>query len=366
MHEEKTSLGPWLYWSLMTIVPLSYGLINLPYYTTEVMGANGYLAVPIALVLAFPSLVAIYQVMKRFPNLNLLQSGMKITGPFCGSLCGLGYLIVLLLTLILFTRERVNLVKDYLLPNTPLLVLVTTYLLSAAYLASRGLETIARLASFVILPIVLVLLLLAVGVLPEINVNRLRPVFHPDLKLYLPGGFSVLYSFSPVAIFALITPYLREIQRKIPRYTAGALLLLVFFYMLFTVGVIGTFGCEYGRRHAFPSLEMVRAMEYPYLLLEQAGLFMIIVWNTLALVGSGFIYYAVALGFSQVLGLCDYKRLVWFLLPVKFLLVMYPENSGETKELIEYAKNYGWIPLFGLPLFYYLCALVLRKREDKR
>ena len=125
MHEEKTSLGPWLYWSLMTIVPLSYGLINLPYYATEVMGANGYLAVTIALVLAFPSLVAIYQVMKRFPNLNLLQSGMKITGPFCGSLCGLGYLIVLLLTLILFTRERVNLVKDYLLPNTPLLVLVT-------------------------------------------------------------------------------------------------------------------------------------------------------------------------------------------------------------------------------------------------
>jgi hypothetical protein len=50
-------------------------------------------------------------------------------------------------------------------------------------------------------------------------------------------------------------------------------------------------------------------MEYPYLLLEQAGLFMIIVWNTLALVGSRFIYYAMALGFSQVLGLLDYKRI---------------------------------------------------------
>src|SRR5690606_27559198 len=119
-----------------------------------------------------------------------------------GGLGGLGYLAVVLLLLALLTRQRIKLVKDYLLPNTPLLVLVTTYLFSAAYLASRGLETIARLASFVVLPIIIVLLLLAVGILPEINPHRLRPVFHPELKRYLPGGFAVLYAFSPLAVFA--------------------------------------------------------------------------------------------------------------------------------------------------------------------
>lgn len=355
-------------WRLLklTIVPLSYGLLNFPYYATAVMETNGYLAALIGLVLALPPLVAIYRMMKRFPTLNLLQAGVKLTGPFWGRLCGLGYLTVLLLLLALFTRERINLVKDYLLPNTPLLVLVTTYLFSAAYLASRGLETIARLASFVVLPIIIVLLLLAVGILPEINPHRLRPVFHPELKRYLPGGFAVLYAFSPLAVFALITPYLQGIHGKIPRYTGGALLVLVFFYMLFTVGVIGTFGSEYGRRYAYPALEVVRAMEYPYLFLEQSGLFLIIVWNTLALVGSGFIYYVVALGFTQILGVYDYKRLVWFLLPVKFLLLMYPEDTGATKELFQYAKDYSLIPLFGLPVFYYLCALLRRKGEGGR
>lgn len=330
-------------------------------------GAVGQtLGVVVGVVLALPPLVAIYRMMKRFPTLNLLQAGVKLTGPFWGRLCGLGYLTVLLLLLALFTRERINLVKDYLLPNTPLLVLVTTYLFSAAYLASRGLETIARLASFVVLPIIIVLLLLAVGILPEINPHRLRPVFHPELKRYLPGGFAVLYAFSPLAVFALITPYLQGIHGKIPRYTGGALLVLVFFYMLFTVGVIGTFGSEYGRRYAYPALEVVRAMEYPYLFLEQSGLFLIIVWNTLALVGSGFIYYVVALGFTQILGVYDYKRLVWFLLPVKFLLLMYPEDTGATKELFQYAKHYSLIPLFGLPVFYYLCALLRRKGEGGR
>ncbi|NLM36832.1 MAG: GerAB/ArcD/ProY family transporter, partial [Firmicutes bacterium] len=154
--------------------------------------------------------------------------------------------------------------------------------------------------------------------------------------------------------------------RKIPRYTGGALLVLVFYYMLYTVGVIGIFGYEHGRHHAFPALEVVRAMEYPYLLLEQAGLFMIIVWDTLALVGSGFIYYVTALGSSQFLGLFDYKRLVWFLFPVIFFLSLYPENMDETRQFLEYAYHYGWIPFFGLPVFYYLCALIFRKGEDGR
>ncbi|NLM37218.1 MAG: GerAB/ArcD/ProY family transporter, partial [Firmicutes bacterium] len=217
MPEGKTGIGPWLYWSLLIVVTLSFGLINITFYATKVMGANGYLTVPIALVLAIPPLWAAYQVMKRYPALNLLQAGLEITGPVCGRLFGLAYLTILLLVLALFLRGRINLINTYLLSNTPLPVLMVIYLFSAAYLASRGIETISRLASFVLLPILTVLVLLAVGALPEIDLNRLRPVFHPDLKLYLPGGLSVLYAFAPLGVFAMISPYLRGIQRKIPR-----------------------------------------------------------------------------------------------------------------------------------------------------
>jgi hypothetical protein len=56
VSKEKTSIGPWLYWSMLLVVTLSFGLLNLPYYATEGMGANGYLAMPIALVLVIPPL----------------------------------------------------------------------------------------------------------------------------------------------------------------------------------------------------------------------------------------------------------------------------------------------------------------------
>ena len=347
------------------MITISYGFLNLPYFATQVMGNNAYFAVPIAMVLSFPPLLAIYLLMDRFPTLNLLQIGIKITGPFVGRILGLGYLVALLFLLCLFTRERINLVSDYLLVSTPLFVLAFTYLLSAAYLASRGVETISRLASFAILPSLLVLFLLLAGVLHEISINRLRPVFHPDLKIYLPGGISVLYAFYPPALMGLITPYLRGIRKKIPRLTLLAGLILLLFYMLIIVMVIGSFGYDYSRRFAFPALEVIQAMEFPYLMLEQAGLFMLIVLITIALVGSAFVYYTVGVGLSQVIGVLDYKRMIWLLAPVKLFLIMFPQNIGETKEFINHAVSFGWIPLFGLPVLLYLLALVLGKREGR-
>ncbi len=345
------------------MVTISYGLLNLPYFATEVMGNNAYFAVPIAMVLSFPPMLAIYLLMKRFPTLNLLQIGLKITGPFLGRILGLGYLFTLLLLLALFTRERLNLVSAYLLVSTPLSVLIVTYLFSAAYLASRGVETISRLASFVILPSLILLFLLLAGVLPKISINRLRPVFHPDLKRYLPGGFSVLYAFYPPALMALVTPYLQGIRRKIPRLTLLAGLLTLLFYMLIIVVVIGIFGSDYLRRFAYPALEVINAMEFPYLLLEQAGVFMDIILITVALVGTAFVYYCLGLGLSQVIGVLDYKRMIWLIFPIKLFLIMFPHNIGETKEFIHYAASFGWIPLFGLPVLLYLLALALGKRE---
>jgi spore germination protein (amino acid permease) len=366
INEKKTSIGPRLYWSLLTMITLSYGLLNLPYQATAVMGNNAYFAVPIALLLSFPPMLAIYLLMHRFPTSNLLQIGLKITGPILGRILGLGYLIALLFLLCLFTRERINVISDYLLESTPLLVLALIYLLSGAYLASRGVETISRLASFVLLPSLAVLFLLLVGVLPAISINRLRPIFNPDLSIYLPGGFSILYAFYPPALMGLITPYLRGIQREIPRLTLFAALILLILYILVIVVVIGLFGSDYLRRFAFPALEVIQAIEFPYLLLEQAGLFMIIVLTAIALVGSAFVYYAIGLGLSQVVGVLDYKRMLWLLIPIKLFLIMFPQNIGETKEFINYAVSYGWIPLFGLPVFLYLLALALGKREGRR
>ncbi|MGE5530090.1 MAG: GerAB/ArcD/ProY family transporter, partial [Patescibacteria group bacterium] len=67
--------------------------------------------------------------------------------PFWGMLTGLAYLGFILLFLAMLTRDTVNLASMYFLVSTPTHTLALLYLLAAAWLASRGIETITRTAS---------------------------------------------------------------------------------------------------------------------------------------------------------------------------------------------------------------------------
>ena len=329
------------------------------------MDANAYLAVPIGAVFALPVIFAIYQLMERYPELNLIEVGLKICGPILGRALGLIYLFALLITLVIFTRDTINLVFEYIMNDTPLLVLAVTYLSTAAYLASRELETISRLASFVILPALAVILLLMIGVLMEISINRILPVFYPGITQYLLGGASVLHGFYPLGLIGLVTPYLRQIRRKVPRLTLSGILIIVLYYALFTIGTIGIYGHEYLARFAYPGLDAIHAVEFPYLLIEQAGLLMVIAWITIVMIGSSFHYYSLGLGLWQVSGFWNYKRFVWLLWLLKLCLIMFPQNVGETKEFSQLAAGYGWIILFGFPVFLYLWSLLFKKAGGK-
>ncbi|HEY8464913.1 MAG TPA: GerAB/ArcD/ProY family transporter [Bacillota bacterium] len=364
-RKEGTAIGPWLFWSIMIISNFSYGQINATRYECQTMGANGYLAVLIAALATLPVLVIIYLLMKRFPGQNLIQQGIWIMGNQLGRAIGLVYLLFVLALFAVYSRDTINIIQTYLLEYTPSNFLNAVTLLTAAYLGSRGIETVSRLASFVILPFLLVLLLVVITVISEISVDRLLPLFHLEFNFRGPGGLTILNIFYPMGLLALITPYLKGIHAKLPRLTLLALTILISVSMLYSIGTIGVFGHEYLLSLAYPNLEAVRLIELPYLLLEQIGLFWIVLLFSNVLISSGYFLYLLGLGLSQACGILDYKRFIWILTPIVFILMLLIRNETETKLLAAGFARYGWICLFGYPCFLYLLALIFRKKGNQ-
>ena len=150
--------------------------------------------------------------------------------------------------------------------------------------------------------------------------------------------------------------------KSFPRIAGGALLFLAIFYGIYAFGSIGVFGHQYIVRYAWPSLEFLHNVDFPFLFLEQAGLIMLVDWIALVLVGSGYLYYAIALGSSKVTGSLDYKRWVWLLLPFTFVLIILPANVAETKQIVDFVVKIGWIFLFAYPIMLWLIAVLLKRR----
>jgi hypothetical protein len=238
---------------------------------------------------------------------------------------------------------------------------VLVYLLSAAFLASRGIETITRTASIVVIPALLFISILLVVAFQHIALNNLKPVFTPHILDYFKGAKAAMQTFYMLGLVAMVLPYLKPLN-SFPRFAGGTILLLLVLFSLFTVGCIGVYGPEFVLRLAYPNLEFFRVINQPYLLLEQTGIILGIVWLVMILLGTSFGHYVMSLGVSQIVPFWNYKKWVWILLPVKFIIVMLPPGVLQTKMVVDFIAQNGWITLFGYPFFLWIIALIFRKK----
>ncbi|MGE5550625.1 MAG: GerAB/ArcD/ProY family transporter [Bacteroidota bacterium] len=361
MSKEKTVLSPWLFLPLLILPPLSYGLLNLPFYAAQSMGAKGYLGVPVAAIMSLPGLAAIFLLARLFPGQSIIQYGQTILGPIFGRIMGLLYLGFNLVLLAVFTRDQIDMAISYLLDRSPLSVVVLTLLLATAYLASRGLETIARLASFVMLPaLALMAAILATG-FQNISLTHVQPIAGGVFE-YLQGGYSSFYIFYPAGLAAILTPFLKPLPTY-PRVAGGTILFLTLIFLLFSFGAIGVFSHEHIQRYTWPVLSFVRVIDFPYFLFDQAGLLLLIDWVALIFITTGFLQYAIALGCTGVLGVLDYKTFVWLLLPATFVLVMLPEDVTRTKMLFDVLRKIGFLFYYVYPIALWLAAVISRRRR---
>lgn len=362
MTKEQTAIGPWLLIPVLIIAAIGHGMLNMPHFVAKAMGNNAYWAFPVAVLLFVgPAMAVIYILAQRFPGQTIIEQGKTILGPFFGTVTGLGYLGCLIFFLAILTRDVVNMASVYFLFQSPIYALALVYLLSAAYLASRGIETITRTASMMLIPALLVLLILTAVGFQNVSLNNLKPVFTPRLSDYLIGAKGAMQNFYMLGFVAMVLPFLKPLN-SFPRFAGGTILLLLFFLTLITVGTIGVTGPEFLSRFAYPSLVLFRLINIPNSLLEQAGIIIGIAWLVMILVGTGFGHYAVSLGLSQAIPCWNYKKFVWILVPIKFYLIMLPAGVLATKTIVDFVAQNAWIPLFGYPLFLWIAALIFNKK----
>ena len=175
----------------------------------------------------------------------------------------------------------------------------------------------------------------------------------------------MVYAYYLLGASAMVLPYLKP-AGSFPRLAGGALALLVAIFGLVSAGTIGVYGSERARVFAWPAIEYVHVINYPYLLMEQGGLFLSIAWLTLMLIGTAYLCYTVALGASQIAGVLDYKRFVWLIALVKLVLMPLPRTVAQTKWLFGQVAWWGWTAYLAYPLFLWLAAVALRRRGRRR
>ncbi|MEW9673777.1 endospore germination permease [Ammoniphilus sp. 3BR4] len=298
----------------------------------------------------------------RFPGENFVQYSITILGKKAGALVGSLFPLFFLVVCSLLQRGLAFFIKSSFLPNMPLEIIILTGAMIIAYGAYRGIEVIGRVSE-ILGPIYFIsIIILVVLILPEAEINKLKPQFDEGFYPFLSGAPLIVTFYGICIMMGMFIPINNRIENgflskfvavSMGAFVVGSIVLLA----------VSVFGYDQVKNMVNPGLGLTRIVNVGRFL-ERGEIVWMMIAVGAAIMSSAMMIWAFSLGISQVLTLQSYKPLV---MPAVLLSSILAATSFENHIEHVYFIQYSY-PIFaaaietGLILFLLFAALLLKKK----
>ncbi|MFL0377860.1 endospore germination permease [Paenibacillus amylolyticus] len=258
----------------------------------------------------------LYKLHQTHPELSLIEICHKLLGPWAGSILSAGYLFYFAIGAAICIREVGDFMTTQIYLQTPIRVILIMIICSILWGLLHGLSTIGG-SSELLTPIVVVfMILLFLGLLPQVNSSHLQPYLNtPWLHLVeavIRGAFT---SFGELIVITMILPYVKQgphIKRDMLLATlAGGLLLSLL--LLISLMVVGPILTQHNIYISYILAQKINIGNF----FERIEALMAIAWLIATYYKSLLYMFAFVVGTAQLFRLKTYKPLI---LPSAMLL----------------------------------------------
>lgn len=307
----------------------------LPRLATEIAAEDGWIIVIGGAIVSLVYVYIITTLVKMFPGRDIMTYTELIFSRPVALVIGGIFCIKLVILAGLEIRIFGELVKQTLLRDTPIEIIVITMLFVVAYLTRKGFEARARMAELLIFIIVIPLILIFLFAVPDIKMYHISPVFMMDMKTFFYGSFLMSMIYSGLELLLLSAPFVNKPQ-NIPKAAFVSVIFVAVLNGAICLLTIGSFGPIETSRQLWPVMSIMQTIHLPGSLIQRQDALMVSFWiMTVFLLINGYMFFSTYL-IKKMTRLKEQNFLVLPLLPIIYLISLMPDNIVET---------YGWIRL---------------------
>ena len=304
------------------------GVLVIPARAAKAAGSAGWLAVLVTGLICTLLVWLIVRLCRKYPDQTIVEISIGLLGKPLG-LFSVSILFLLWLAttgFILRTFGEIN--RDFLLPRTPIEIVMVGTLLTSVYLARKGIEPLARL-SMVAYPIS-VTLGLGVVLLSLIgsDLTNLLPLWGKGLAGIGLGVVNSLFAFMGFEVLLVLMPFLNKPNVAL-RAGITATLGITALNLLLTVICLAAFGAATVGKMLWPTILVVRNVELPGFFLERVDVFIFSVWLIEIFLLQSIMLYVLSLTLSRIFNVHEQKIFVWPLVPVIYFFSLFPLNISQ-------------------------------------
>ncbi len=347
---------------MLTIMLTGKIFLSFPRNLALLGNGAGWIIVLLAGGFSLIGLYFLHQVLKRYPEQNIVEIAQTALGKYLGLAAGLVIFLFFLLLTAVYLRQFAESFILAILPRTPISVISGVFLLLLIWAMLQGIEALSRVAILLGPYLLTALILIVAFTLPQMHLGNLSPVLGPGVGSILKFSVFEISSFAELLLLGIITPLIRKKQE---RYKVGLYSLVT--AVLINTGVVAAvvmiFNYNAARRLMFPMFQLTRLISFGEFIQRVEAVF-VFLWFFWAGIQLGGLFYGALTSFAQTFKIKDYRPLVFPLAVIVFTASLLPSSmtqavewSGSTYDLPLLGYFYSGMTV-GLPLLLWVAVLI--------
>ncbi|WP_176461959.1 GerAB/ArcD/ProY family transporter [Anaeromicrobium sediminis] len=267
-----------------------------------------WLAVIFSMIMGLPMMFIYCRLHNTFPNKDLFDIIEICFGKFIGKVIIIFFTIHFIITVTTILRNYGEFITTVSFMKTPLIIPMICFGSLCAYVIIGGIEALERWGSIFIQIVVFFTFILILLLIPNMNINNIRPVLSNGIKPVLQGA-SKLYSF-PFSQLVVFSTIFSSFKRKISPYRiyflglliGGIIIFVTFFSVLLTVGIEDISGLYYPTYTAVSRIDITG--------LERTEILSGILFSLGGFVKMSIHLLAICIGIAKIFRITDYRLIV--------------------------------------------------------
>jgi spore germination protein KB len=298
-----------------------------------------------------------YAIGRKYPGKTIIEYSKDLMGTFLSKLLGLVLTVYFTLAAANCISMYIHHLTDFLLTETPFLVVTVLHIAIICYLIWKGPEVIARMGIIAFSLAILFYFLVFLASLSEINFNRLLPIFGSSILNVTKASF-IADSFVGInqILIAMLLPLVANQKKALRSAAAGVSIGGTFFVFYFIVELM-VMGPQVVALMRIASMDFVRSIQITQYL-HRFESFMVALWYWSMLVQAGILTYCAQKAFVQTIGVKKEKtnKILVFAFGIIILILTY-FLAYDRVFFLNY-REFKW-QYFALPVHYGLPVLLL-------
>lgn len=254
----------------------------------------------------------IISLLKQFPGKTIIQINDIVFGKIVGKAMSALYLFYFLINPSWDIREIGNFITYYIMPETPIVIIISLFTLVCVYAVHKGIFSIVRNSFLIGILLLIVVAFDSFSLLSEMDFSNFIPMFNQPVERYIQSSINVsTMSFDGVLTLAMLFPFVEEAKEDLKKPVFWGIIIgaiLVLWIVLRDWAVLGE-TYNYLAIPSFQALRLVRIGQvFTRVEIVAAAMLMAIRFFRISI-----LCYCLILGSAQLFKLKSYRPIVYLI-----------------------------------------------------